>query len=90
MTNINNLSIEAQVLIGSLWGRLSVGELLFARPSIITDRARLGLDELVTLGFLEFEEMSQGVCWRPTAKMDTEAPKISRKVIDQNSFPLTN
>ncbi len=86
------LSTEAKVIIGAFWGIMPTSELSFARPHIIHPRARQGLDELVKTGMLtveKFNKYSDKLVWKPTDKMKTNKPKVSKAFIKANSFPIT-
>lgn len=87
----NDLSIEAKVVIGGFFSILMTTELSFKRPWVIHPRTRKGLDELVDNGYLtveKFNKYADTLVWKPTDKMLKERPKISRKFMEENSFPV--
>ena len=85
---MTDFSIEAQVLLGSLWKWNKRLELNFQRSHIINPKTRKGLDELTEKGFLELTELGTRATWTPTDKMK-DTPAIPRSLVEQNSFTLT-
>lgn len=88
------LSTEAKVVAGVHWGLLMTAQLSFARPHVIHPQMRAGLDELVEKGYLtveKFNEISDKMVWKPTAKMYDEKPgrNVSMAFVEANSFPVT-
>lgn len=88
------LSPEAKTLVGAWWGVMMTTEVTFQRPWIIHPQARKGLDELVAAGYLSCEPLNQcenpPMGWKPTEKLKTEQPKVSRDFMKANSFPITD
>ena len=88
------LSVEAKVLIGAFWGVMMTDKVQFDRPWIIHPRTRKGLDELVAGGYLTVETLNDHLdspmLWRPTAKMVSSRPRVSRGFIEANTFPFTD
>ena len=88
----DELSTEALVVCGAFWGVLPTSELSFERPHVIHPRTRKGLDDLVAAGFLtveRFNNISDKLVWKPTERMKSERPKVSRAFMKDNSFPVT-
>jgi len=88
---MSDLSVEAQVVIGGFFSILITTELSFKRPWVIHPKMRKGLDDLVDAGYLtveKFNKHSGTMIWRPTEKLKSENPKVSRAFMEQHSFPV--
>lgn len=87
-----SLITEAKVLVGAWWGILPSSEVTFQRPHVIHPRTRQGLDALVAAGYLTVEPLNRHkdspLTWKPTAKLRSERPKVSRAFMEQNTFPI--
>ncbi|MBK67981.1 MAG: hypothetical protein CMP22_07625 [Rickettsiales bacterium] len=84
-TNKEELSIEAKVVWGALF-QFGTTHLTFNTPSKIHPRTKKGLDELVENKYLKFEDVYGVYEYK---RLDKDMPRISRKELKENSFPIT-
>ena len=71
-----DLSIEARVMFGAHWGGPMTMKVTYRRAWVIHPKARKGLDDLVTAGYLTVSKTNDGdgLTWEPTSKVKTDRP----------------
>lgn len=86
------LSTEAKIVVAALWKHTPTLELAFHRPWIITEKARKGLDELVSEKLLTVSDLDGfegGLTWAPTEEMKS-APKVDLVFLGEFGFDLVD
>jgi len=90
---MKDLSVEAQVVYAGHWQLMSINEITFQRPWVISDKTIKGLTDLVNAGYLTLEKSdnkhSKAVTYKPTDKMKNEKAYYSVDFLQEHGrFPI--